>query len=484
MAARSLIKEFCEEITCSVCLEYFKEPVILDCGHNFCQACLTQCWEEPGRGTSCPQCRESFQQRNFKPNWQLANLVELVKKLQTGKGAEGKWRMCERHQEPLKLFCNDDQASICVVCDRSMGHRNHNVLPMEEAFLEYKKEIQSQLQSLEHERETFKEHKVVEDQKSQTLLVQLEAEKEKTKLAFQRMQSFLEQQERLRLSQLEKLEGEIKIRDEENLTRFSEEISELNHQILDREEKFQQLENRFVQDPKTILNRYEMKTERQLLEVPPIVEQTHRIYLEQTPGLQKALEACEESLKEALVQVLRKVNVTLDPDTAHPCLFISKDLKSVTRSQTVQNLPNNPERFDTLQSVLGREKFTSGRHSWEVEVLNGQALWGVGVARESVQRKGNIFHNPAAGFWVVQTASRYDSFSGRTSWQMTASTSSQSTVLSGVIPQKIQVSLDYEEGRVEFFVANQRLFAFPSSSFCGEVLCPYFYILHQSTLKC
>ncbi|XP_054834153.1 zinc finger protein RFP-like [Eublepharis macularius] len=497
MAAESIVKQFCEETTCSVCLEHFKEPVTVECGHNFCQACITQCWEEMDTGASCPQCREMFQQKTLRPNWQLANLVELVKKLQQGKEAEGKWRMCERHQEPLKLFCNDDQAPICMVCDRSMEHRNHRVLPIEEAFLEYKKEVLVQLQSLEQEREKLLEQKVAENQRSQKFLAQLEEEKQKTKSAFQRMHNFLEQQEHLRLSQLKELEEEME-KDKENLSRLSEEISDLNHLIKEMEGKLQQPENKFMQDPKTILSRYEKKPKRQRLELPPRLEQTIRICWEQTAGLQKALEECEESLKEALqvlrkvslkdalVQAWRKVNVTLDPDTAHPYLVLSKDLKSVTWGQTGQYLPNNPARFDTLQSVLGREKFTSGRHSWEVEVGNGQALWGVGVARESVKRKGNITHNPDEGYWIVKTAKRYDRYYDPPCWKMTALTSSQPIILSDVIPQKIRVSLDYEEGHVEFFVAdtNKRLFGFPSSSFCGVVLHPYFFIAEPNTLKC
>lgn len=138
MAAGNLVQEFCEETTCSICLEYFTDPVIIYCGHNFCQACLTQYWEETDRKASCPQCREMFPDKNFRPNWQLANLVELVKKLKTGKGREEKKGVCERHLEPLKLFCEDDQAPICVVCDRSREHRQHAVIPREEAFEEYK----------------------------------------------------------------------------------------------------------------------------------------------------------------------------------------------------------------------------------------------------------------------------------------------------------------------------------------------------------
>uniref|UniRef100_A0ACB8EGS1 Uncharacterized protein n=1 Tax=Sphaerodactylus townsendi TaxID=933632 RepID=A0ACB8EGS1_9SAUR len=295
-------------MACPICLEYYKEPVILDCGHNFCQACLAPCWEETDRSPSCPQCREIFQRENVRPNRQLANLVELVKKLQAGKGAKGKWGVCERHQEPLKLFCSDDQFPICVVCDRSMGHQNHRVLPIEEAFLEYKKKIQAELQFLEQEREKVKSDKMAKDQKSKTFLLQLKSEMENTKLAFQQMYNYLQRQEQLRLSQLEKMEREIEKRDKENLIRFSEEMFDLNLQIIEWEGRFQQPEHVFLQNPKTILSSYEKKPERQLAELHPILEQTLRIHSEQTPALQKSLKECEESLNNTLVEALTKGN--------------------------------------------------------------------------------------------------------------------------------------------------------------------------------
>ncbi|XP_077187115.1 zinc finger protein RFP-like [Paroedura picta] len=489
-AARSLVKELREEMACPICLEYFVEPVILDCGHNFCQACLTQCWGETERAPSCPQCREASQQENFRPNRQLANLVELVKKLQAGKGAEGKWGGCERHQEPLKLFCQDDQVPICVVCDRSLGHQNHSVLPMEEAFLVYKKVIQAELQCLAYKREELKDEKKRKDQRSQEFLAQLESEKQMTKSAFQKIRDFLERREHQRLSKLEIMKGEVEKTDKENQARFLEESSDLSHRITELEGRFQQPEAIFVQDPKTTLNRHEKKPERQLVEIPPILEQRLRIYSDQTSALQKALKESEESLAKTLVDALTKVNVTLDPETAHPHLLLPADLKSVTVGQTAQNLPKNPERFDTLWCVLGCEKFTSGRSWWEVDMGTTQSLWAVGVARESVERKGNTIRNPDAGFWILQTqrSQTFNFHHGHSvsHWRLSALTSSQSVAVSERVPQKIRVVLDYEEGLVEFFCAatNVRLFAFPPASFSGEVLRPYFNIGQGSTLKC
>lgn len=136
MAAESPVKALCEEATCSICLEFFRDPVILtECGHNFCRACLTQSWGESRAEASCPQCRGRAREGNLRPNQQLASFVEIAKKfsLRDEKEAEAKGGICEKHQEPLNFICKDDEAPLCVICSRSRGHKNHKVIPLEEA---------------------------------------------------------------------------------------------------------------------------------------------------------------------------------------------------------------------------------------------------------------------------------------------------------------------------------------------------------------
>ncbi|XP_028941204.1 E3 ubiquitin-protein ligase TRIM41, partial [Antrostomus carolinensis] len=113
---------------------------------------------------TCPQCRKTFFQRNFRPNLQLANMVQIIRQLHPHPqrlvpptagpsisgavsglpgilitvGGPGSPNLCQKHQEPLKLFCEVDEEAICVVCRESRSHKHHSVVPLEEVVQDYK----------------------------------------------------------------------------------------------------------------------------------------------------------------------------------------------------------------------------------------------------------------------------------------------------------------------------------------------------------
>nr|XP_006118951.1 thaicobrin-like [Pelodiscus sinensis] len=159
-----------------------------------------------------------------------------------------------------------------------------------------------------------------------------------------------------------------------------------------------------------------------------------------------------------------QANVTLDPDTAHSILLVSEDGKSVSRADTLQDLPDIPERFDTSHCVLGSEGFSSGQHYWVVEVGNGK-YWAVGVARESVRRKGRIRPSPEEGIWAMglhRCAGSINLY-----WLYT---SMPARLISTDTFRRIGVSLDYEARQVAFLDADWKslLFSIPLASFSGE----------------
>ncbi|XP_077187268.1 zinc finger protein RFP-like isoform X2 [Paroedura picta] len=301
MASGSLVEEFCEETTCSICLEYFKEPVILDCGHNFCQACLTQCWTESDAGPSCPQCREVFQQKNFRPNRQLANFVDLVKKLEVERSTVGtEPGVCEQHQEPLKLFCKKEQTLICWLCDRSKKHKDHHTVMLDEAAQEYKDKIKAQQESLEQERNHLVTWKQSEEQGCLGCLTQVSMMMKETKHTFEQMHRFLEEKESLRLSQLRDLEKEMEDRHKENDGRFSEKISHLCSLLVEMERKCEQPADEFLQDIKSTWSRYEEKQVRRPESLFPRLEMKLRNWSLKLSALEKVMEDFKVSLDQAM----------------------------------------------------------------------------------------------------------------------------------------------------------------------------------------
>ncbi|XP_024070579.1 zinc finger protein RFP-like [Terrapene carolina triunguis] len=472
MAAENPVESLQDEATCPICLEYFTEPVTLGCGHNFCRACITQCWEGSDIAVYCPQCRETVQQRNLRLNRQLANMVEIAKRLslQAKKGS-GVEKVCEKHQEPLKLFCEEDQTPICLVCDRSRAHRAHAVVPIEDVPQEYKEKIQAHLKTLREEREKLLGLKVNGEERSQEYLKQTQTERQKILLEFQQLRQFLEEQERLLLAQLEKLDKEIVKTQNDNVTKLSEEISRLSELISEMEGKCQKPASEFLQDVRLTLSRCEKGKFQQPVAISPELEKRLSDFSQKTVALMETLRkfkdtpsALERKRGESHGSI-RHANVTLDPNMAHPQCILSKNQKSVRWEDTQQDLPNKPERFYIDPCVQGWEGFTSERHCWEVEVGSG----GYWVARESVRRKGRISFSPEEGIWTVEP------------WedQCHALTSPVTHLPLSHVPRRIQVCLDSELGQVTFFDAGNKapIFTFPPASVTGGRIRPWLQVL-------
>lgn len=159
------------------------------------------------------------------------------------------------------------------------------------------------------------------------------------------------------------------------------------------------------------------------------------------------------------------VDVTLDPDTLHPYLTLSEDRKQVACGDCQQNYPDNPERFNRCPCVLGMEGFSSGRSYFEVQV-RGKTMWDLGVARESVIRKGKITACPENGYWSVCLRQKTDYKACESRW-ISLSLKQK--------PEKIGVFLDYEEGLVSFYDVKTKtcIYSFTGQSF-SEKLYPYF----------
>nr|XP_014428649.1 zinc finger protein RFP-like isoform X1 [Pelodiscus sinensis] len=301
MATGSPVESLREEATCTLCLEYFKDPVITDCGHNFCRACIRRYWDGASLAAFCPQCGDSVQQGLLRPNRPLANVVAIAQQpsLQAAQGAVGAG-MCEEHQEALKLFCEEDQAPICLICREARAHRAHMVLPIEEAAWEYKKKIEAHLVILREEREKLLGWKAAGERRSQEYLKQTQAKRQRIMAEFQQLRQFLEVQERLLLAQLEKLDEEVGRRQTDTVSKLSAQISYLCELISELEGKCQKPASEFLQDVRSYLSRCETGQFQPPEEIFPDLDEQISGFCQKSLALSETLREFKDTLPSAL----------------------------------------------------------------------------------------------------------------------------------------------------------------------------------------
>ncbi|XP_032483527.1 E3 ubiquitin-protein ligase TRIM11 isoform X3 [Phocoena sinus] len=360
MAAPDLSTNLQEEATCAICLDYFTDPVMTDCGHNFCRECIRRCWGQPEGPYACPECRELSPQRNLRPNRPLAKMAEMARRLHPPSPVpQG---VCAAHREPLAAFCSDELRLLCAACERSGEHWAHRVRPLQDAADDLKKMVETQRQNVLTE--------------------------------FERLRRLLVEEEQRLLQRLEEEELEVLPPLRESAARLGQQSAQLAELITELEGRCQLPALGLLQDIRDTLRRVQDVK----LQPPEVVPMEMRTVC-RVPGL---------------VEALRRFrgDMTLDPDTANPELVLSEDRRSVRRGDLRQALPDSPERFDPGPCVLGRESLTSGRHYWEVEV-GERASWALGVCRENANRKekGELF--AGNGFWILVFLGSYYNSSER-----------------------------------------------------------------------
>ncbi|XP_053148570.1 zinc finger protein RFP-like [Hemicordylus capensis] len=459
-AAASSGKALAEGLCCFLCHALFTEPVSIDCGHSFCRACIAQQWgEREDADFSCPQCGERALKRKFWPNKELENVAEIAKRMKLEKAAAGESE-CEMHpQQPLSLFCKDEQKLLCSACTtESKDHASHVVVTAEEAAQDLKEELKIQLQAWREKREKTLSFCKEEENKYKEFLAKVNAEKQRIISTFEEVHHFLKQQEKSVLSHLEELAKE----EEEFVTKLSGEIWLMDTFIHEMEEKSWQPANAFLQNIGETLNRCKVWKFQQP-KVCSELEKKLYAFSKKFIILQNTMRAFTEDLPQQME--VEWENVTLDPETAHPILTVSDDQKNLTLSKKPRNLTDNPERFNNSFCVLGCEGFISGRHYWEVKV-GERGNWAVGVARESVKRKECMsIRHLQEGIWAVSKKQNGGLVAG-------------SLALKWDVPMTIGVYLDYGLHRVTVVDADKgnALCTYSPASFKAEKIYPFFWL--------
>ncbi|XP_070698802.1 E3 ubiquitin-protein ligase TRIM21-like isoform X1 [Pempheris klunzingeri] len=501
-AASCLLSE--DQFLCPICLDVFTDPVSTPCGHNFCKSCINKHWEDNVL-CKCPNCDKIY---NTRPEMQVNTLVsEMVSHFRASSSSEPQaakpgevpcdvctgtklkalksclvclvsycethlephltvsslkrhqlidpvenleGRMCTKHNKPLELFCKADQTCICILCSIS-DHKAHNVVCLQEEYEGKKAELgktEAELQQMIQQRQL----KIEEVQQS----VEVSRESADRQIAasvatWMKLKESIERQQAEVIEIIREKHRGIKTKAEDFIREMEQEISELQRRSAELEQMSQS------EDQLHLLQNFSS-----LNVTPPTKDWTGvRVY---PPLHGVAVKAAFAQLGKALRKAIKKmlfteaelktvrqfaVDVTLDPHTAHPQLILSDDGKQVHHGGVKRNHPDNPERFSAYGSVFGKQMVSSGRFYFEVQV-KGKSAWIVGVANESVNRKGTSVINPQNGYWTVCHSLKSKL-------------------------EKVGVFVDYEEGLVCFYDVDAAtlMFGFSNCSFT-ERLFPFF----------
>ncbi|KAK0150308.1 Zinc finger protein RFP [Merluccius polli] len=508
-----------DNFSCSICLDVFNSPVSTPCGHNFCRTCITKFWDDQVQ-YKCPVCNELFHTRpDLRVNTLLSEMVDQFRRsvrvkeqpcVEPGEvpcdvctGTQLKAvkfclvclisychthlephqrvaglkkhllvepmdrledRMCKKHNQLLQLFCQTDQVCVCLVCTVT-DHRSHPVVPLEEEFKVKKAplgKMESDVQQMIQERKRkIKEIKDTVDRSkadadrqiadAEQVLTALMSSIEKWRDDFnQTVKEKLKSTEKQAEGLIKELEQEI-----EELTNRRSEVKQLSH----------------TEDHLHLLQTFSS------LKNPPHTRDWTKVEVRPPPyigSLRRSLDQLEETLNMEMKKLCDElkmvqqyeVDVTLDPDTAHPRLILSEDGKQVHHGGVWKNLPDNHKRFTSGLSVLTRQSFSSGRFYFEVQVKN-KTGWYLGVARESINRKGSLILTPENGYWTILF----------TKDQLVFKDNSAVRLPVRAELQKVGVFVDYDEGLVSFYDVEARVHIY-SATGCTfreplyPILCP------------
>ncbi|KAM6963915.1 erythroid membrane-associated protein [Tautogolabrus adspersus] len=155
--------------------------------------------------------------------------------------------------------------------------------------------------------------------------------------------------------------------------------------------------------------------------------------------------------------------VTLDSDTANPDLLIPDDGKSMRCGLERQDVPRCQQRFDGWWCAVGQEGYTTGRHYWEVDV--GERDWRLGMAKASAVRHGFCSLNTDSGYLTLRLERGTD---------LKALTVPSTSLSQSLVPRKVGVYLDYEQGQLSFYDVEKRSHLYTYNEKFTEELYPLF----------
>lgn len=478
--ASGILVNIKEVVTCPICLELLTEPMSLDCGHSFCQACITanngESKEISQEESSCPVCRIRYQPGNLRPSLHLANIVEVLREVKMSPEEEQKSNLCVHHGEKLLLFCQEHGEIICWLCERSREHRGHHTFLIEEIAQKYQEKLQKALDNLIAKQQEAEKLGADLEEETTSWKDLIEDESQGIQDYFKELRGILDHEEEKELQRLETKERNVLSYLAKGSSELTQQRQLLRDLIWDLQYRLQGSTAEMLQDVNGILERSKTFT---LKKLETLSKKQRRVF--QVPDLRGMLQVFNE-----LTEVRRYwVNMTLDHQ-------YKREVRSdfVDYYQNVHH-PYKREYYGDY-GVLGLPSITSGKHYWEVDVSQTHD-WILGVCMR-IHPVPNMMHfriqvknhqpvcpqyQPRNGYWVIglQNNSEYKAFVDSPS-----SKPSSLTLFLTVPPHRIGVFLDYNARSISFLnITNHGflIYKFSSCSFNKEIY-PYFNFMEYS----
>ncbi|CAJ1055639.1 Hypothetical predicted protein [Xyrichtys novacula] len=527
-SAISLLSE--EQFLCSICLDVFTDPVTIPCGHNFCKSCITEHWDtndqhqcplckeqyekiphlrvntfisemaaqfkqsvsretitstigssseeqhtDPGEVLcdfctdtklralkSCLDCLISYCEAHLEPHQRIPALkrhmlINPVKNLES--------RVCKKHNRPLEQFCRTDKICMCFFCSE-LEHKLHHIVSLKEEYEERKAELgktEAEVQRMIQERELK-----IEQIKQSVTLSREDADRE-TATSVEVFTALMQSVERS-LAQVIDMIDEKHKQTEELAEGLIKELEEEIFELIKRNTELEQLSCNedhlhFLQNNLSLKAPPPTKdwTKVKVHSLYDGILKTNLAELRETLSKDTKTPCADGQLKKYRQH---SVDVTLDPETAHPKLILSADGKQVHHQDTSRGMEDSPQRISSFFGVLGNEGFSSGKFYYEVQV-KGKTDWILGVAEETINRTGVSHFCPQNGFWTISLKD------GREYKALAEAEPIQLSLKSK--PEKVGVFVDYKRGLVYFYDADNSalIFAFTGYDFT-EKLYPIF----------
>ncbi|NXD31417.1 TRI35 protein, partial [Spelaeornis formosus] len=446
-----------EELLCPVCYEPFREAVTLPCGHNFCKGCIHRAWDS-GRH-ACPLCKESSSPGHLRVNHTLNNLVELILKDEGRRESRGA-ALCALHREEAKFFCLEDKELACFSCQNSKQHEGHKMRPVQEAAADFRAKLVNMESSLRDKANNFGTVRRSYESIQRHNEVQSAQLEQQVKWEFEKLHKFLWEEEQEVLAQLRE-----ETRQKQELIQGKmEQLAQESHSLLDEAAR---LRADLKEDDYTFLMDIgiHMPIHSPCLRIACTAEEPEAVPSGMLLDVAKYLGSLQYNVWKKMLDTIRVVPFSLDPNSAAGWLSVSEDLTSVS-NHGYRFSVENPERFTSAPCILGSRGFSEGFHTWQVD-LGGLTNWRVGVCRPPCGSSWTFHHDSRSGFWYIYHLSGKD--------ECWASNAVRSEAAPGNLRQ-VRVELDCTEGELSFYDADQGSHIYTFHEKFGGIVFPYFYV--------